>query len=91
MHVENFGTWRDVEGRLVWGVNDVDEAAALPYTSDLVRLATSAELADGVKVKLPAICEAVLDGYTETLGDPDPRRSCSPSATGRCVSWRPSG
>jgi hypothetical protein len=73
VHVENFGTWRDVEGRLVWGVNDVDEAAALPYTSDLVRLATSAELADGVKVKLPAICEAVLDGYTQTLGEADPR------------------
>ena len=23
-HVENFGTWRDREGRLVWGVNDFD-------------------------------------------------------------------
>jgi len=21
LHVENFGTWRDEEGRLVWGVN----------------------------------------------------------------------
>src|SRR5947209_20494158 len=26
LHVENFGTWRDKEGRLVWGVNDFDEA-----------------------------------------------------------------
>ena len=25
LHVENFGTWRDKEGRLVWGVNDFDE------------------------------------------------------------------
>ena len=25
LHVENFGTWRDVEGRLIWGVNDFDE------------------------------------------------------------------
>jgi Uncharacterized protein conserved in bacteria (DUF2252) len=73
VHVENFGTWRDVEGRLVWGVNDVDEAAALPYTSDLVRLATSAELADGVEVKLPGICKAVLAGYAETLHDADPQ------------------
>ena len=73
VHVENFGTWRDVEGRLVWGVNDVDEAAALSYPSDLVRLATSAELADGVKVKLPGICEAVLARYAETLHDPDPQ------------------
>ena len=23
LHIENFGTWRDAEGRLVWGVNDV--------------------------------------------------------------------
>jgi hypothetical protein len=42
LHVENFGTWRDLEGRLVWGVNDFDEAAVLPYAVDLVRLATSA-------------------------------------------------
>ena len=41
LHVENFGTWRDVEGRLVWGVNDFDEAYALPYTNDLVRLVAS--------------------------------------------------
>ena len=41
LHVENFGTWRDVEGRLVWGINDFDEAAPLPYTIDLVRLAAS--------------------------------------------------
>ena len=25
LHVENFGTWRDSEGRLVWGINDFDE------------------------------------------------------------------
>src|SRR5213592_1731729 len=37
LHVENFGTWRDVEGRLVWGINDFDEASPIPYTQDLVR------------------------------------------------------
>src|SRR3954470_8432847 len=31
LHVENFGTWRDAEGRLIWGINDLDEAAPLPY------------------------------------------------------------
>jgi len=45
LHVENFGTWRDTEGRLVWGINDFDEASPLPFTNDLVRLATSARLA----------------------------------------------
>ena len=37
LHVENFGTWRDAEGRLVWGVNDFDECYCLPYTNDLGR------------------------------------------------------
>ncbi|HMZ21373.1 MAG TPA: DUF2252 family protein, partial [Blastocatellia bacterium] len=41
LHAENFGTWRDGEGRLVWGVNDFDECGYLPYTNDLVRLAAS--------------------------------------------------
>src|SRR5579871_1748980 len=29
-HVENFGIWRDTDGRLVWGVNDFDEAGSTP-------------------------------------------------------------
>ena len=47
LHIENFGTWRDAEGRLVWGVNDFDEAAVLPLASDLLRLSVSAVLAVG--------------------------------------------
>jgi uncharacterized protein (DUF2252 family) len=43
-HFENFGTWRDGEGRLVWGINDFDDAATMPYPFDLVRLCTSAIL-----------------------------------------------
>src|SRR5574337_1367356 len=45
LHVENFGTWCDLEGRLIWGVNDFDEAYPMAYTNDLVRLAVSAHLA----------------------------------------------
>jgi uncharacterized protein (DUF2252 family) len=41
LHVENFGTWRDAGGRLVWGVNDFDEVAEMPYAVDLVRLVTA--------------------------------------------------
>jgi len=70
LHVENFGTWRDIEGRLVWGVNDFDEAAILPYTLDLVRLATSALLAveEGhLSLKAKDACAAILDGYRESL------------------------
>ena len=66
LHLENFGTWRDREGRLIWGLNDVDEACELPYTQDLVRLATSAILAArGRRLSLSpgGICDALLDGY----------------------------
>ncbi len=70
LHVENFGTWRDAEGRLVWGINDVDEAAAMPYTIDLVRLATSALLArreEHLAITPKAACKAILAGYTSQL------------------------
>ncbi|HEX4620772.1 MAG TPA: DUF2252 family protein, partial [Myxococcaceae bacterium] len=70
LHVENFGTWRDAEGRLVWGVNDFDEATNLPYTLDLVRLATSAGLAAAeghLNLDLKEACAAVLAGYTGAL------------------------
>ena len=70
LHVENFGTWRDIEGRLVWGINDFDEAGTLPYTNDLVRLAASALLAaeEGhLRLQTKDACAALLDGYRESL------------------------
>ena len=65
LHVENFGTWRDAEGRLVWGINDFDEATRMPYTIDLVRLAASAHIAiDTEKLRIAHrdACVAVLTG-----------------------------
>jgi hypothetical protein len=70
IHVENFGTWRDVDGRLVWGVNDFDEAAEMPYTLDLVRLATSAVLAGVRSMTTGAIASNILRGYREGLAAP---------------------
>jgi uncharacterized protein (DUF2252 family) len=70
LHLENFGTWRDTEGRLIWGVNDVDEVCDLPYTNDLVRLATSAALASRerhLSLSMREICSAVLEGYAASL------------------------
>jgi hypothetical protein len=70
LHVENFGTWRDVEGRLIWGINDFDEAAPLAYTNDLVRLATSALLASReskLGLDHAEICRLILRGYREAL------------------------
>jgi hypothetical protein len=72
IHLENYGTWRDVEGRLVWGVNDFDEAADMPYVLDLVRLATSAVLAAAQNISLEDICAAVCEGYEAGVRAPKP-------------------
>jgi hypothetical protein len=70
LHLENFGTWRDTEGRLVWGVNDFDEVATMPFTIDLVRLATSARLAlksGNIDLTTRVACDAIIDGYIEGM------------------------
>jgi hypothetical protein len=70
LHVENYGTWRDAEGRLIWGINDFDEACPLPYTNDLLRLATSACLAigeDDLTLRRGVACRLILEGYTTGL------------------------
>ena len=70
LHVENFGTWRDIEGRLIWGINDFDEVNFMPYTIDLVRLATSAHLAiDAAHLTLGKkdACDSILKGYKDGL------------------------
>jgi len=70
LHVENFGTWRDAEGRLAWGINDFDEAWPLPYAYDLVRLATSVNLAireSRLAVGREAAAGAILEGYAKAI------------------------
>ena len=70
LHVNSFGTWRDAEGRLCWGVDDFDEAYPLGYTNDLVRLAASLKIiidAEGLSIKLKDGCNAILDGYADSL------------------------
>jgi hypothetical protein len=69
-HVENFGTWRDREGRLIWGINDFDEAAVLPFTNDLVRVAVSGLLASeqgSVRLAPRDLLAALLWGYSTSL------------------------
>jgi Uncharacterized protein conserved in bacteria (DUF2252) len=71
LHIQNFGSWRDGRGRLIWGVNDYDETATLSFAIDLVRLAASAEIAaeliPGCELTLSEICEAIRDGYLAGL------------------------
>ena len=70
LHVENFGTWRDLEGRLIWGVNDLDEVYPSSYAIDLVRLTTSAYLAilgEHLSMQRREAAEAVEQGYRDSL------------------------
>ena len=62
VHAENFGVWRDEEGRLAWGINDFDESHELPFTSDLLRLATSLTLATD-----EPIADELLKSYRKGL------------------------
>lgn len=70
LHVEQYSTWRDIEARLILGIADFDEAYQLPYTFDLVRLATSAckaiEAGDLGITKNKA-CESILAGYMASI------------------------
>jgi Uncharacterized protein conserved in bacteria (DUF2252) len=76
LHIDSYGTWRDVEGRLCWGIDDFDDACPLPYTNDLVRWATSLKIsidAGTSTIPLRDGCDAFVERYAATLrrgGDP---------------------
>jgi uncharacterized protein (DUF2252 family) len=70
LHIENFGTWRDLDGRLIWGINDFDEVFELPYVFDLIRLATSSALAINsghFKIETEDAIDAIINGYQAYL------------------------
>src|SRR5580692_9680501 len=72
LHIASFGTWRDGFGRLIWGIDDFDEAYPLPYANDLVRLAVSAILdaSEGeINVGISNVVDVILDGYRTSLRD----------------------
>ncbi len=67
LHIQNFGTWRDREGRMVWGVNDFDEAGICAFPNDLVRIAVSVKLAakqsPNFKLSFSQAVEEIWRGY----------------------------
>ena len=69
LHVSSFGTWRDSEGRMSWGVDDFDESYPLPFSNDLVRLATSLKIVNNsgaLTSKFKDGCDIFVEGYRET-------------------------
>jgi hypothetical protein len=67
VHVGNFGTWPSGGGHVRWGLNDFDEAGWMPFTNDLVRLATSALLARS-DLDPELVGHTILSGYSERIG-----------------------
>lgn len=70
LHVDSFGTWRDSEGRLSWGIDDFDESFHLPYINDLVRLCASAKIVNDIghlNAGFKNSCDLILDGYQVAL------------------------
>ncbi len=71
LHVENFGTYLNSDGRLVFDVNDFDEAYLGRFTWDLLRFAASLALM-GWQKALPEddvtrLTEAYLRAYLEQV------------------------
>jgi uncharacterized protein (DUF2252 family) len=71
LHAENFGTYLDGEGVLVFDVNDFDEAYVAPFTWDLRRFVASLALI-GWRKALPddaigALCETYLRSYLDQV------------------------
>ncbi|MBW3640363.1 MAG: DUF2252 domain-containing protein [Actinobacteria bacterium] len=69
LHAENFGTYMDGEGRLVFDVNDFDEAYLGHFTWDLQRLAASVALMGWTKALPDADIEALIDTYLRAYLD----------------------
>ncbi|GII89825.1 DUF2252 domain-containing protein [Sinosporangium siamense] len=65
LHAENFGTYMNASGVLVFNVNDFDEAYVGPYTWDLKRLAASVALIGYAK----ALSDEVITGLVEGLSE----------------------
>ncbi|AUY52151.1 DUF2252 domain-containing protein [Streptomyces sp. CB01881] len=82
LHAENFGTYLNSEGRLVFNVNDFDEAYVGAFTWDVQRLAASLALIGYAKAlsdgTITQLVTAFADAYRSriaahvTSGDADP-------------------
>ncbi len=71
LHAENFGTYMDGDGVLVFDVNDFDEAYLGHYTWDLRRMVASLALMGWQKAlpdeAIDGLCSAYLHGYVEQV------------------------
>ncbi|MDI3402993.1 DUF2252 domain-containing protein [Streptomyces cavernicola] len=71
LHAENFGTYMDAQGRLIFNVNDFDEAYVGPFTWDLKRFAASVALIGYSKAlsdeQISDLVRTYADAYRERI------------------------
>ncbi|MFD8071383.1 DUF2252 domain-containing protein [Streptomyces sp. NPDC059718] len=63
LHAENFGTYLDANGRLIFNVNDFDEAYVGPFTWDLQRFAASIALIGYSKALADDLISGLVRSY----------------------------
>jgi uncharacterized protein (DUF2252 family) len=69
LHAENFGTYMDADGRLVFDVNDFDEAYLAPWTWDLRRFVASLALLCWQKALPDDVIDDLVDRYVRSYVD----------------------
>ena len=69
LHAENFGTYLDADGRLVFDVNDFDEAYLGHYTWDLARFCASLALLCWQKALPDEVIEDLVRRYVRAYAD----------------------
>ena len=69
LHAQNFGTYMDAAGRLIFDVNDFDEAYLGHYTWDLKRFVASVALLSWVKALPDQDIEHLLEVYLRAYVD----------------------
>ncbi|QHF93964.1 DUF2252 domain-containing protein [Streptomyces sp. NHF165] len=69
LHAENFGTYVNANGRLLFNVNDFDEAYVGPFTWDLKRFAASVALLGYAKALSDEQITALVTTYADAYRD----------------------
>ena len=63
LHAENFGTYMNSSGQLVFNVNDFDEAYVGPFSWDLKRFAASVALIGYAKALSDGVISALVTAF----------------------------
>ncbi|OAX79495.1 hypothetical protein ACJ72_06183 [Emergomyces africanus] len=81
LHAENFGTYMDSQGRLIFNVNDFDEAYIGPFTWDIKRFAASVALIGYAKAlsddQITSLVKTYAAAYRERIRVLDTSRASS--------------